>query len=1734
MAEPLDNRIYQPELFDPSTSKPPKSNTGNTVEGIALDIRERATGNLDPTKFAQGYMAKQQASQSFLGGDNRVSTYNYETDLGSAYTQLNSGTYISRFKDFLPGTDNEQRIASQQSTGDKWGNGLIKFLGKTGTAVLGGTIGIVDGAIQGISEGSLSAAYDSDFNNWLDDLNTKMDYRLPNYYTKQEKEQGFFGSMGTANFWANDVLGALSFTTGAIVSEGLWAAATGGTSLLGKGILSAAGRAATNRAALNTVKGEVKTALNQAAKKGLKDYAKTVTNTGRVIEGLNTTRFLVTSAGYEAGVEARHYIKDTREQWMQNFEQTMGRTPTAQEKAEFNDRLTDTANGVFGVNMGLVGASNFATIGRLALGRPVSSTIENNSLKRFFFGVGYEKAADGTYKTLKATKFQKTFGRIYTAGKMGFVEGAFEEGGQGVTSSTAEEFMLNGYDEQGARTSLDISSAFMDGIKNTYGTKEGFKEVGIGIIVGLLGGGVNQATTGQGLFGEVEAERQNMETYVKIRNQFTNDLAAEQLVERFKANSKIQKAVEKREQAETTSDATAITMSDQELMLASIERDHKFQGTDQGIDDFTSAMATIPNEELAKELGIALEDVDSWKQQKISEYTNMASEYSSNIEFAKALVGNLPIMEANDPKIRTEIERAIAFNLSMGAQANELAKTYVEEIKANIGAEVLGNDITRAMDVQEKLRKVKPKKRGRLGGLASKKKRLEEQRDRISKELVGTQYETTSPNEDATARTNRQKELQDKLIEVEGQIEQTRQEQQLLLDTINISNVTDENITVEELDNQEQAVRKLQQTVEAIKEANPQRYDLLANLFKEYEKAINYARSYDSTTKKITDPNTAVTEISGWVSKLTSKLKKADNDSQKFFADLVSQYEANEERIKTEANNIQQAQLGGIEKEEWSSFLNSGEVSPERLENIATKISNGQQLSPKEEDIRKAKSTEVEQLLKEKRKGVGTPPTTGPTNAPPKNSVESIERQINEIINGRYSAIYNGKDAAELAKREPSKKDLKRYNDLLAKINPSLLQGITFKTYDPNSGLTQEEFNEFIELNQKLNDWKTVQGTMIGESDSLAGLLQLLRKKQQQFEKKNTNTDISERNFAEIRTAPENRPEKEASESISTIQSPNQVLVAHEKGTRKYRISHMDITSLTALVPEAALYKVDKNGNEKLDDGNNWKQEGNVYVIKSGEQKLRVEVGPRSRLLIDIESFDSFPKNLKLLTFRNGKATYYSAYTKKAEQWVPVEGDFGYASTLENEDIDYVPERTYDLEDGQILRTEVNKNDVYNAQLLEEYEKAKKSNDKAKIKQAKEALIQGMNIYVMPQGSTREVLGSLRAVRDTKQSMSNSVSNLYNLRKKAVEKVLKSKSGKVDLGRTIQVRFTLVGNPNIQVQEDSQGNLVPSNTEFTDEMLSQVEDIGYIEDGEIKTQKGLQLEDRNTIFARAIEGEGKTPIMIFTYRGIRQAFPIALKRSTVDKSGRAKDILRQSIPASQKIIQLEDELINNNLDPNEYDIDPNYEAEVNGQLVGWENSPAVQKALEDLSAVEEFEDVERFLDPSYDKANLKNVALTPLDISNRPFTAGKPIINLDNIGYTGQEQELREERTMTEGEMQEMENTLSGYAVQLYEDLLNPENAELYGDIENQYTDVFAENDVYRNPESWTERMHNVNMLREALQHINKSRTIKNNVGAETVEQMKQDLKDFDRANKERIKITGAIKTQVNTAKECL
>ncbi len=257
------------------------------------------------------------------------------------YETLNDGTRVAKFEDYIAGTNNEERLAQGQSTGDKWLNGIEKLGLKTGTAILGGTLGTANGVLESISQGSLSAMYDNDFSKWLDRVDTKLNYKLPNYYTQQEKDAGFVGSLGSANFWANDVFGGLSFTLGAIVSEGIWAATTGGTSLASVGArwgTKALGLAKTAKG-LSTFKSILKEVPEIALKSPIGVESGIVA--GRLGAGTNALRFAVTSTGYEAGVEALHFKKEAEENFIRDFQDKNGRLPDADELMQANEKIME-------------------------------------------------------------------------------------------------------------------------------------------------------------------------------------------------------------------------------------------------------------------------------------------------------------------------------------------------------------------------------------------------------------------------------------------------------------------------------------------------------------------------------------------------------------------------------------------------------------------------------------------------------------------------------------------------------------------------------------------------------------------------------------------------------------------------------------------------------------------------------------------------------------------------------------------------------------------------------------------------------------------------------------------------------------------------------------------------------------------------------------------------------------------------------------------------------------------------------------------------------------------------------------------------------------------------------------------------------------------------------------------------------------------------------------------------
>ncbi len=195
------------------------------------EMMQSVRKNADTSTKKQGDFFVNFGEINNRGVDNRIQTFDNTTPFLDVYQPLNSGEVVAKYDTFTPGIDNNEYLAQNQSGWEQTVNGLEKAGANIGSVVLGNTAGFVYGLADWAKTGNFSSVYDNSFSKTLDDWNTKLNYQLPNYYTKQEKEAGFLGSLSSANFWANDVMNGLSFTIGTIASEAIWAYATGGASL---------------------------------------------------------------------------------------------------------------------------------------------------------------------------------------------------------------------------------------------------------------------------------------------------------------------------------------------------------------------------------------------------------------------------------------------------------------------------------------------------------------------------------------------------------------------------------------------------------------------------------------------------------------------------------------------------------------------------------------------------------------------------------------------------------------------------------------------------------------------------------------------------------------------------------------------------------------------------------------------------------------------------------------------------------------------------------------------------------------------------------------------------------------------------------------------------------------------------------------------------------------------------------------------------------------------------------------------------------------------------------------------------------------------------------------------------------------------------------------------------------------------------------------------------------------
>lgn len=630
------------------------------------------------------------------------SSTGYFTNISKADThvQLFDGSWVPQYENFdatMSVQDNAERLAQQQGTGDKWANGWTKFFGKTGTAVLGGTVGAVNGFKEFMNTGSIQAVYDNDFSRHLSDLDTKLTYNNPNYKSQEEQDMNFLQAMGTANWWADDLLGGLSFTVGTVISEGAWALATGGSSLATSGArvgANIAGRAALKKG----IKSIIKPSFKKAAKKAddLGELAinanirPTVTggNIGGTIGELaNTARFTITSAGWESSFEALSYLKEGMQSFDSNFYADNGRMPTFEERQEYIGRLYDGANTVFGGNMVLVGASNLAIIGKaFDIKMPGAFRSMDRAINRRLFGIGLD---DTGQALIKATRAQKIAGGMYGWLRPAVMEGAVEEGGQSLLSSAISDYAYAPFNPEYVDGSLSMAEAFANSFEDTFTTKEGWREIWTGMIIGIIGDKGSNLIAGRGLQSALGQAREQAQTMADFNKSYSIDNLSESL---FYANR-----VQDSNKDEGAGSPEVTALKRRAGILAQLTQAHNTGMYSDIVDDTVTGIGLLDANALSEELGITVEEANQMKQDAISGYQSLAKEFSRNKKFVDYYFGDK--IRGQKPTQSRLMKDAIAFIMTNGQESYNESRTVLEQLKQGLAKTIPGLDVNSTLSM---------------------------------------------------------------------------------------------------------------------------------------------------------------------------------------------------------------------------------------------------------------------------------------------------------------------------------------------------------------------------------------------------------------------------------------------------------------------------------------------------------------------------------------------------------------------------------------------------------------------------------------------------------------------------------------------------------------------------------------------------------------------------------------------------------------------------------------------------------------------------------------------------------------------------------------------------------------------------------------------------------------------------------------------------------------------------
>lgn len=1738
-----------------SVERPEVSISNKMLGFVNKDIKNKAKANLQNTKLFNDYIFDKTTYNplnDFTNNKTKLTEYNISAT--DAYTTLNSGDLQALYKDFIPNTDNEDRLARQQTTGEKWLNGLAKFGTGTLNTVVGATIGSVYGIGSWISEGNFQAVYDNDFTKYLDDLNTKMRYELPNYYTEQERNTSF--DVTSTNFWADKVLGAAAFTVGAIVSEGIWVAATGGASLTtatarwagrlgkaGKWSKAVLGEKAVKVASSSYKSWLKKPLFNVYKKSGLinKDAAILASKTA---EGLNTARFMLTSSGYEAGVEALHYKKEAEENFYRNFYELNGRQPNGQEISDFTENLENSSNAVFGGNMALLSVSNAVMFGSLFnIKNPFRQTTKG--INRRLFGIGVEETAEkGVFKAIKPTKNQKLFSGVYSIAKPLATEGLFEEGGQGSLSKAAGFWTESGYDPKYNGNTIGIMEALSEGMAETYGTKEGWEEIGIGFIIG--GGASMIQGKGKPLdLKQIQEARKNQETIVEKMNTFSQDV----MVKRMIMNNKIQGAVEKELKSNNEGNSVEAELANQDKFMAELEFRHSIgEDISELAQTYRIALQNMTEEQF-KEAGI--ENAEEYINTVVDAYSSLAESYKKNIRYAEAVYG---VDVQNDNYDNAIQAQALAYAITTGETSSKLMEDALSEIGSEIGSEN-----QRALTLESELQRLTKNQRSTLSRNVKKLKAQKEKQDKLVKQIQKVQNapkETEGDRQsgvELATLNNALLETQQEISVLESEINlfkdelaQERTRRRGLEETGDLTLPELNIISLEDLLNLDEKLENINNLINSYEGQNPQLYRKLVALVDYYNSAKKNFVKYNEIGVALTSGKVKIRpkKVGGLIGKLFDKKKYTQDEfTQAFLSDTLAWYVNN----RAEDANKDVEETTSIDE----LFI---PISQQRVDLISEKLRSNQPFSKREQRLYETNKETIDNRVVELNKEKGDNPlqTTNKgrkdtiiIKSRPKSEEESpqvlsgvkaivAEKTIENIVN---DGISKGQSFEEIRDRVYDKYTFSQFSeDVVAFINGKMNGSIKedFATYrkptqKPNQTSNQSEVDQ---LKQRLEDalekdyyplqyvgedYNELVKNKPSENDieRFRQLVDKDRTAEEEFEYEDLYQKLS--NWRVLDSAMSGS--QSLAEIINLIQQLETQVEQDETVTEvteefDTQIIDDNIGSGTMVVYELtqnttgnATAKLLKNGRLKLSHikidtilerlGGTFtktnKKRGNVYITTSETSEEGSEVQPTGAT--DVEKGD-----IVYLVTPEGSEGSIEIILKPTGAIEINYGDFINLQQslnlyiVDSGQTNWTYKDVYEVVGDEFIEKESDfvdddiSGNIYELQREDEvefYYDSEDSYNQKLFKDYKKGKISKEELRNQVKIYIRKGgknYGTLKSLRD------NAVDeNMTLLRDRAVSAVENEQS--TTIGNTT-VSQIMLGSPKFVINENNK----PSELPITDRAIEEVVTTGYVLDNEFTLSNKTLEEKIDQSFVGKIsknqEGK-KIPVVVVKKGNHFIAYPITVTKKDNSQATRFEAIMNNEFSnEAQKVSEINDLLISLGIAPSTYN------------LIDLNEQDKLEKIQEDLRNHKVFTTAQDFAD-SYDKKLLRYDATIKIDLEdlNRSISSPKVRIDLDNIT-------VYETSEFKYESMSELEDTLSDLSLEI-NSIINKDYIDSKGDaIENKFTDVYAEDSVIKNPENQLEKMHNVRMLREAFPLM--PHKFKNLLGQEKVKTVEKAFKKIE------------------------